>query len=276
MGFSTVVWFETSPTKGGIAMTAQSEALEAKLSVIQRIPKESIKYPSMPMDTYIQEAQYLYKWCLPDLEALAGAGLDWSLVEDLPLRVLAASEAQSEWHNVMFGREEAQKRWAELSPGGYALRDELLHFMRYAYRNLPDLQTRVDSVADGSSDADMIQDLNDLAVIGRENLEPLTEVGFDPTKLDEAAALNASLGELRADASVDKAADREKKLLRDQAYTHLKEAVNAIRECGQFVFWKNQDRAKGYASDYKRKSRKSSSDTNTPETEASATDTPIQ
>jgi len=43
-------------------MTAQSEALEAKLSVIQGIPKESIKSPSMPMDTYIQEAQYLYKW----------------------------------------------------------------------------------------------------------------------------------------------------------------------------------------------------------------------
>lgn len=44
--------------------------------------------------------------------------------------------------------------------------------------------------------------------------------------------------------------------LPDQSYTHLKEAVDAIRQCGQFVFWKDQDRAKGYASDYKRKSRK--------------------
>jgi len=177
-------------------------------------------------------------------------------VEDLLLRVLAAAEAQSEWRNVMFGREEAQKQWAALSPKGYALRDELLHFMRYAYRDLPDLQTRVDSVAEGSSDADMIQDLNDLAVIGRENLNPLAAVGFAPIKLDEAASLNASLGALRPDASVDKAADREKKLLRDQAYTHLKEAVDTIRECGQFVFWKNEDRAKGYASDYLRKNRK--------------------
>jgi hypothetical protein len=61
-GFQHGCWLETSPMKGGIAMTAQSEALEAKLSVIQGIPKESIKSPSMPMDTYIQEAQYLYKW----------------------------------------------------------------------------------------------------------------------------------------------------------------------------------------------------------------------
>ena len=44
--------------------------------------------------------------------------------------------------------------------------------------------------------------------------------------------------------------------LPDKAYTHLKEAVDAIRDCGQFVFWKDQDRAKGYASEYKRQSRK--------------------
>ena len=121
----------------------------------------------------------------------------------------------------------------------------------------------------------MIQDLNDLAVIGRENLEPLTAVGFDPVKLDEAASLNVSLGELRADASVDKAADREKKLLRDQAYTHLKEAVDTIRECGQFVFWKNEDRAKGYVSDYLRKNRRryqSKAEETAPEVDTEAVD----
>ena len=52
---------------------------------------------------------------------------------------------------------------------------------------------------------------------------------------------------------MDKDADRELKLTRDRAYTHLKEAVDAIRECGQFVFWKDEDRRKGYASDYNRK-----------------------
>lgn len=239
-------------------MTSQSDALAAKLEIIQAIVKAAVKYPSLPMDTYFQEAQYLYKWCLPDKSALTAAGLDWALVEDLPVRIDAAGEAQSIWHNVMFGREEAQKKWAALSPAGYELRDELLHFMRYAYRKHPDMHTRVDSVAEGSSDADMIQDLNDLAVIGRNNLDPLIAVGFDPTKLDEVASKSNELGELRADASVDKGADREKKLLRDKSYTHLKQAVDAIRECGQFVFWKNEDRAKGYASEYMRQARKAS------------------
>lgn len=234
-------------------MTAQSLAFAEKLPVLSVIVRDHIKYPSIPMDTYIQEAHYLHKWCLPDRTALTGAGLDWSLVEDLPLRSLAAAEAQSEWHNVMFGREEAQRKWISLSPEGYSLRDELLHFMRYAYRDMPELRTRIESVAEGGSDADMIQDLNDLAVIGRENLEPLEKVGFDSATLDKAAERSASLGSLRADASVDKAADRAKKLLRDQGYTHLKEAVDTIRECGRFVFWKNEDRARGYGSEYFRK-----------------------
>ena len=62
--------------------------------------------------------------------------------------------------------------------------------------------------------------------------------------------------ELRADSSVDKDADREKKQLRDKSYTHLKEAVDAIRDCGRFVFWKDEKRSKGYASDYLRQNRK--------------------
>ena len=242
-------------------MTAQSDALAAKLDIIQAIAKAAVKYPSMPMDTYLTEAQYLYKYCLPDKAALTKSDLDWALVDDLPVRTDAANEAQSIWHNVRFGREEAQKQWAALSPAGYALRDEILHFMYYAYRNLPDMHTRVASVDEGASDADMIQDLNDLAVIGRENLDPLIAVGFEPAMLDEAASKSKELGELRADSSVDKAADREKKKLRDKAYTHLKEAVDKIRDCGQFVFWKDQDRAKGYASEYKRKSRKATPQT---------------
>jgi hypothetical protein len=236
-------------------MTAQSEALAAKLGILNAIGSKDLQYPSMPMDTFLQEARYLYKWAGADRDALLAAGLDWSLVEDLPVRADAASEAQSEWHNVRFGREEAQQQWALLSPAGYALRDEILHYMRYAYRALPELQTRVSVVAEGSSDSDMIQDLNDLAVIGRENLQPLLAVGFDAAKLDEAASKSRELAGLRADASVDKRADRERKLLRDRAYTHLKQAVDEVRRCGQFVFWKNDERLVGYASEYLRKNR---------------------
>lgn len=234
-------------------MTAQSDALAAKMPALLAIARKDVRQPAAPMDTYLQEARYLHKWCADDKTDLTRAGLDWALVDDLPVRTDATAEAQAAWHNAMFGREEAQKQWALLSPAGYALRDELLHYMRYAFRAIPELRTRVDAVAEGDGDADMIQDLVNLAMIGRKNLAPLTAVGFEAAKLDEAAQKSKELGSLRASASVDKDADRELKLTRDRAYTHLKEAVDAIRECGQFVFWKDDDRRKGYASEYNRK-----------------------
>jgi hypothetical protein len=39
----------------------------------------------------------------------------------------------------------------------------------------------VSAITDGSGHADMIQDLNDIAVLGRENPDPLTAIGFDLT-----------------------------------------------------------------------------------------------
>jgi hypothetical protein len=40
--------------------------------------------------------------------------------------------------------------------------------------------------------------------------------------------------------------------LRDQAYTHLKEAVDEIRDAGKYVFRQNEKRFRKYASEYRR------------------------
>ena len=45
--------------------------------------------------------------------------------------------------------------------------------------------------------------------------------------------------------------------MRDKAYTHLKQAVDQVRECGQYVFWRNEARLKGYGRASKWPSRKS-------------------
>jgi len=43
--------------------------------------------------------------------------------------------------------------------------------------------------------------------------------------------------------------------IRGQAFTHLKEVVDLIRQCGQYAFWRNAGRLKGYRSNYLRKVR---------------------
>ena len=68
----------------------------------------------------------------------------------------------------------------------------------------------------------MIQDLNDLAVLGRENTDPLTAINYDMAKLENAATLADEMAEVLAIANGDKAEQNESKLTRDRAYTHLK------------------------------------------------------
>lgn len=42
----------------------------------------------------------------------------------------------------------------------------------------------------------------------------------------------------------------EAMIIRDKAYTYMKQAVDEIRECGKYIFWRNPDRLKGYISDF--------------------------
>lgn len=227
----------------------------AKLDVIKAIPVDQLKKMSIPLDAYLQEAENLYQWCQGDQAELTGAGLDWTLVQDLAVRAGACREAQSLWFKDRFTKEEAEKLWQEKSPAAYDLRDEILHAMRFAYRKRPDLLNRVSAITEGSGHADMIQDLNDASILGKENSEPLAAIGFDLTLLDTAATIAAELGELYARATTDRADNSETRIIRDQAYTHLKEAVDEIFVCGQYVFHKNPDRLKGYHSAYLRKQR---------------------
>ncbi len=238
-------------------MSNQDDYL-AKLDVIKAIADEETKSPTMPVDVYLQEAENLYHWCQDDEAQLTGAGLAWNLVQEIPIRAGALREGQSLWFKERFTREEAEKDWNEQSPEGYDLRNQLLHSLHYAYRNAADLAGRVSAIADGSGHADMIQDLNDIAVLGKENIEPLQKINFDLALLDEAATTADALSDLLAQATTDREENNSARVIRDQAFTYLKQAVDEVRNCGQYVFWRNEERLKGYGSQHFRKARAAS------------------
>lgn len=232
------------------------EDYEAKLGIITVIPDDQIRTPdNIPMDVYVQEAENLYHWCQDDREVLTAKGLNWALVDDLPIRCGALREAESLWNKERFSKEEAEKQWKEKSPLAYELRNTLLHHFRFAYRNDEVLLGRVKAIAEGSTNADMIQDLNDLSVLGLANLEPLVAVDFDMSLLDQAAPTADEMAALLAAATGDRIDTSESKKIRDQAYTHLKEAVDEIYDYGKYAFWQDDERLKGYRSHYLRRIR---------------------
>jgi len=237
---------------------ANIDDYNAKLEAIMALPDENVQIPTLPVEVFLQESENLHHWSTDDADQLATVGITLEMIGDLPVRAGACREAQSRWFKDRYTQQEAQKEWGIQSPTAYDLRDELLHVFRYAFRNDPVILGRVSAIAQGTGHADMIQDLNDLSVLGKENTAPLTTVGFGLEKLDTAAVLADTMADLLATANGDKAEQNESKVIRDKAYTYLKELVDEIRDAGKFLFWRNPQRYEGYISHYwkSRKKRK--------------------
>ena len=248
---------------------------ENVLPAMLALPAEKVRRPSLPMEEFLQEAENLCDWCQADKEKLEAAGLVWYRVEELPVLTGAAREAESRWFEKRYARQEAQRMWHKAAPAANELRNQILHSMRYAFRQEPGLLSRVSEIATGNSNTDMIQDLNDAAVLGRENTALLVAIGFDIDKLDYAADLSSQLAELLALATSETMGDSRVRDLRDRAYTLLKIVVDEIRACGRYVFWRDPDRRIGYESAYNRRMRRQAAASATSTSPAAASDTPL-
>lgn len=229
------------------------ESFNAKMTSIEAISNDLVVTPDIPVAIYLQEAEDLFAWCQPDKEALIKTGLDWQLVEDLPDRAAACRYVQSQWQKDYKSMEEAQREWTQKSPAAFAIRDELIHHFYHAFYKIPDLTNKVQKIAEGSSNADMIQDLSDLAALGKANTDLLNKIRLDLNLLDNAVSIAEEMAGLLARANGLRMSDNELKVLRDKAYTYLKMCVDEVRRNGQYVFWHNNDRRKGYASAFARR-----------------------
>ena len=220
------------------------------LAIISAINSADVLTLNIPVNVFVQEAENLYHWCLDDQPVLTRAGLDWDLVLSLPARAGACREAQSLWVKERNTRQEAEQAWKDQAPAAFDLRNQLLHNFRFAFRKFDGLLTRVDEIAQGDTNSDMVQDLNDLSVVGKANTEPLAVINFDLPMLDTAADVSDRMGDLLGATNGERKEDSEAMLIRDKAFTYLKQAVDEIRECGKFAFWRTPERLKGYNSDY--------------------------
>jgi len=213
---------------------------------------KQVELPTMPMDVYNQQAENLAIWAREDLSELQARGLTPELLDDLEKRTDASRYAQGIWFKERHARQEAEMEWREQSPAAYKLRDRLIDEFEFAFYQKPSLLARVDEVKKGTGHADMIQDLTNLALLGKDNQALLEDINTDVALLDTALATSDAMATLLAMANGEKAEDNATKHMRDQAYTYLKEVVDEVRRYGRFVFRQNKARLVGYQNSYKK------------------------
>ena len=232
------------------------EDYQAKMPEFSAITMEDITtHLNIPVEIYLHEAEVLYQWTQQDKDILTGIGLDWTIVEDIPIRTGALREASSRWIAQRFTKQETGKLWQEKSLLLFQMRKDLLQEFRFAYRKNEYILGRINAIAGSQSYAALIQDLNDLSVLGKNNPDELTLIKYDMTKLNQAAQLADELATLLAEATVEGDYSETKKI-RDQAFTYLKIAVDELCEYGQYAFRNNEERKKGYSSAYLRRIRR--------------------
>jgi hypothetical protein len=225
----------------------------SELEIVNSLSSDQIKVPTQPVDVYIQEAENLLKWCTPDKETLLAKGLTPYYFDAMPFALAICRDAQASWAAEQKIKSDAAKAWQEQAPAAFVLRNQLLADFRYAFRNDTDLLKSVALIAEGSSNADMIQDLADLAALGNKNPAPLAAINFSNEKLTTASNLSSSLAVILAESNGDQNSENTTFLFRNKAYTHLKTLVDEIKACGKYAFRDDKARRKGYKSEFWRK-----------------------
>lgn len=229
----------------------------SKLDVITSIPDKQIKIPvNIPVYIYIQEAEDIRQWCQSDKDKLIANGLDWSLVEDLPARIGTLRQAQSLW-NASTDDIDLKNRWREITAEAHELRQHLIRSLRFVFRNDTAVLPAIKDFTKGRSHATTIQSLNDLSVFGEVHIESLQTAGFDISALRRARELSMEMTSAYAVIITKRNSPDRKYKIRNQAYTHLAEAIDEIKRHAKHVLFQNHDRLRGYSSEYiSRKNRR--------------------
>lgn len=227
---------------------SEEDFINEKPNLLKMDPND-VKDPTTPVKVTIVEGKDLAIWCKGDKPELIRDGIKESIIDSLLLRAELLQWTESRWLEHRFDKKEVHRRWVAESKEGYDLQSRILHDFTFAYRNNPEVLKILKIIKNGRGHADLFQDLSDLPVIGRANIQELTEMNFDMSLLDKAEEKAKSLGTLLAMSRAEDT-NHDFKDLRDRAYTYLKIAVDEVRAGGQHLFWHNEERLKGYRSRY--------------------------
>ena len=224
--------------------------------IILKITEDKITSPTIPVDITIGEAGQLHQYAIEDKEQLLAKGLSQEKIQQLIPRAKFLQTKQSAWTAVYQSALTNTQQWEDKIDEGRLLQRELKYDFQFAYRNDSDILKKLSNIMDGNGNMDLIQDLSDYPAFAKQYPEPLKAIHFDTTKTERAKQISLDLVDLMNKVDgVKNSKNRPEKIMRDRAYTYLKQLVDEIRDYGKYAFWNDEEKQKRYSSEYMRKGR---------------------
>jgi hypothetical protein len=244
-------------------MTEATTTTKTIEELVLEITQDKIVSPTTPVDISIGESGVLHQNASEDAPELLARGLSEGLIEQLIPSAKFLQDKQSAWIAVYQSALSSTEQWEEKIDEGRLLQRELKHDFQFAYRNHPDILKKLKNIVGGNGNMDLIQDMSDYSAFAKQYPEPLAAIFFDTTKADCAKQISLDLTDLiNTVDGVKNSKNRPEKLMRDRAYTHLKQLVDEIRAYGKYAFWNDEEKQKRYSSEYIRDKNKKNSKSN--------------
>lgn len=233
-------------------MGTPQEALENHRTAIEAISEAEISNPNLATTDIFGEASELVVVATEDYEQFRSLSrFDLLAIDTLQERIDAYMLTVAQFEEVAMEKGEAREQWLELEPKAYALKRRLMRRLRLFYEEENNKQgiEHLNNIAVGRGRRDLTMDFLQLSELTKKEQEALASLGFTA---DDAASVGETFESLKALLGSINAPVKEvesRKLLMQQAYTYLHEAVSSIRRYGQLIFADDEVRLKLYKSE---------------------------
>ncbi len=155
------------------------------------------------------------------------------------------------YQDVALDKSEAKEQWDSIEPEAYKKKRKLLNRLELIYKedNRPADLKEIKQIAIGRGRRDLTMDYLQLSEIAVKDAPQLASLNFGEEEVARVSEIFETLKSLIGPITTPKAEIEVKKLLMEQAYTYLDQAVSSIRTYGQLIF-EGEEREKLYKSEH--------------------------
>lgn len=198
---------------------------------IDSVKEDQIISINMPFKLYLQQVQVIIRRLKNVKAILEAGGMDFKMVDRAERLNGACRELYSLVYTVAAGQSEFRTYLEEAEVLMYDIKEAML----FAFKRHPELLQKISNILNGNTYADMFQDLNDFATLGRNNKELLNEIGYDMANIERAAELSKMLSDLYAQVTIDRSSPPDMIITRNKAFTLLKKAIDDLISQARYI-----------------------------------------